>query len=70
MIDNRAEFCWSFVRAVSGETGICVPMGILPVVEVIHTTSDTAALIACQSRAAPITYGLHPIQPELQIDKI
>src|ERR1700684_988290 len=37
MIDNRAEFCWSFVWEVDGRATFCAPMGILPFVEVIHT---------------------------------
>jgi hypothetical protein len=37
MIDNRAEFCWSILRKVDGETTFCAPMGILPLVKIIHT---------------------------------
>ena len=37
MIDNRAEFCWSFVREADGNATFCAPMGILRLLEVIHT---------------------------------
>jgi hypothetical protein len=37
MIDNRAEFCWSFVWELYGEARFCAPTGILPFVKVIHT---------------------------------
>jgi hypothetical protein len=72
MIDNRAEFCWSFVRKAGRSAIFCAPMGILPLPEVIHSCEAQCAgeEFYNQSPAALITDGLHPSQAELEIDKI